>query len=118
MKKFFSPLTRVGDFLQRYVFNYLSPIIVIGAIIWHLFFTDINYLDICRNDEKIRSLQEEIADEKNQIEQLREEIRHSKSDASTIERIAREKHGMQQSHEDVYIAIPPPDTLNQIITRD
>ncbi len=118
MNKFLSSIRRVRNFLQRYFFNNLSPIIVIGAIIWHLCFTDINYLDICHNDEKIRSLQKEIANEKKKIEQLQEEIRHTKSDATTIERIAREKHGMQQAHEDVYITIPPPDTANNLNTRD
>ena len=114
-KPFFSRLSQAGDFIQKYILNFLSPTIVIVAIVWHLFFTEINYLDICRNDDKIRALQQEIDREEARIAELQKEIRNSKSDAATIDRIAREKHGMQRTHEDVYVTILPPDTLIQII---
>ena len=118
MKKILARLSQVGDFIQKYILNFLSPIIVIGAIVWHLFITDINYFDICRNDSRIRELQQEIDREETLIVQLQEEIRDSKSDAATIDRIAREKHGMQRTHEDVYVTILSPDTLTTIIPKD
>lgn len=117
MKKVITAVFSVGKVIVQGFFHYLSPIIVTGAVVWHLFLTDINYFDICRNDDKIRDLQHQIEHEKALISQLREEIRDSKSDAATIDRIAREKHGMQRTHEDVYVTILPPDTIDNI-TKD
>lgn len=91
--------------MQRYVIRYISPVLIVSFVIWHLFIARNNYIDICRNDNKIRELEKSIAQEEMQILQLKEEISNSESDTITINRIAREKHGMQQAHEDVYIVI-------------
>ena len=91
--------------MQRYVIRYISPVLIVSFVIWHLFIALNNYIDICRNDNKIRELEKSIAQEEMQILQLKEEISNSESDTITINRIAREKHGMQQAHEDVYVVI-------------
>lgn len=91
--------------MQRYVIRYISPVLIVSFVIWHLFIARNNYIDNCRNDNKIRELEKSIAQEEMQILQLKEEISNSESDTITINRIAREKHGMQQAHEDVYIVI-------------
>ncbi len=91
--------------MQRYVIRYISPVLIVSFVIWHLFIARNNYIDICRNDNKIRELEKSIAQEEMQILQLKEEISNSESDTITINRIAREKHGMQQAHEDVYVVI-------------
>ncbi|MBQ8565295.1 MAG: septum formation initiator family protein [Bacteroidaceae bacterium] len=96
---------KISDFMQRYVIRYISPVLIVSFVIWHLFIARNNYIDICRNDNKIRELEKSIAQEEMQILQLKEEISNSESDTITINRIAREKHGMQQAHEDVYIVI-------------
>lgn len=118
MKRVVSFFSTIGRFTQQHIIPLLSPAIVLFAIVWHLFFAEKNYFDVCRNDERIRELQQAIDQEKALIVQLEEEILDSKSDIATIDRIARERHGMQRSHEDVYVTILPLDTSAHSITKD
>lgn len=100
--------SEISDFLHKYIFRYFPAILIVSFVIWHLFIAPNNYLDICRNDNKIRELKKNITHEEMLIQQLKEEINNTESDAVTINRIAREKHGMQQAHEDVYIVVSEP----------
>lgn len=104
---------KIQSFLKKYILRYLSAILIVGFVVSYLFIVDNNYLDICKNDEKIRSLQQNIEQEKTAIEQLKNEIDNVKTDPSTIERIAREKYGMQQSHEDVFLVVSDTVKLNR-----
>lgn len=95
--------------ILKYIRQFLPAILIVGFVVWHLFVPQNNsYLDICNNDKRIRELKQEIAQEEAAIRQLQEEINNSESDAETIDRIAREKHGMQRAHEDVYIVTTVP----------
>lgn len=96
---------KIKEFGQKYIVKYISPVLIVSFVIWHLFIARNNYFDICRNDSKIRELEQNIAQEEQLITQLKEEISNSESDTITINRIAREKHGMQQPHEDIYIVV-------------
>lgn len=105
---------QVTGFLKQYIIPYTPAILIIAFVVWHLFGAENSYLDICENDRKIRALEQEIASEKETMEQLREDITNSNSDSLTIDRIAREKHGMQRAHEDVYILVDnTPDSISQ-----
>ena len=73
-----------------------------------------SYIDICENDAHIRALKQEIAKEEALIEQLQEEINNSESDIVTIDRIAREKHGMQLPYEDVYLIVESPADISTL----
>lgn len=103
-----SEKSNISNFLNRYIIRYIPALCIAGFIVWHLFLAPNNYFDICRNDEKIRELEKAIKHEEMLIQQLQEEINNTESDAVTINRIAREKHGMQQAHEDVYIVVTEP----------
>lgn len=94
-----------SKFLQKYIIRPLPAILIAVFVIWHLFIAENNYLSICRNESKIRELERNIAREEAMIQQLKEEISNTESDTVTIDRIAREKHGMQQAHEDVYLIV-------------
>lgn len=83
-------------------------LIVAGFVLWHLFMPNTGYIDICRNDAKIRNLEKEIGEEKAEISRLQEEIDNAEVDRNTIERVAREKFGMQRAHEDVYLVVEQP----------
>ncbi len=95
----------VWSFFRRYVLNYLSVIFIVIFVVSYLFIVDNNYMDICKNDEKIRALEKSIAEENKAIQELTESINNYQSDEATIERIAREKYGMQQPHEDVFVVV-------------
>lgn len=92
----------------NFVRNNLLALIIAGFVLWHLFMPDMSYIDICRNDAKIRSLEKEIEKENTEIARLQEEISNTESDINTIERLAREKLGMQRAHEDVYLVVDRP----------
>ena len=94
---------KISHFIKKIIVPYIPAVMIAGFVVWHLFFAQNNYFDICDNDRKIRLLEQEIAHEEALIKQLQEEIYSSESDAVTIDRIAREKHGMQRAHEDVYL---------------
>lgn len=96
---------KILPLLKKYIFRYLSAILIVGFVISYLFIIDNNYIDICKNDKKIRTLQQNINQEKSTIERLKKQIHDVKTDPATIERIAREKYGMQQPHEDVYLIV-------------
>ena len=97
---------------------YTPAILIVAFVVWHLFIARNNYIDICRNDAKIRELEKNIAQEEALIQQLKEDISNTESDTVTINRIAREKHGMQQAHEDVYIIVPAPNTQQTQTNQD
>lgn len=107
---------RIVDFIQRYIMRNIPAVMVVIFIVWHLFWGNDCYLNICKNDQKIRDLQEEIETEEALIEQLHKDISSSESDAATIERIARERHNMQQAHEDVYLIVTDNDTTQNTTT--
>ena len=93
-------------FIKQYILPYLPLSLIVAFLLSHLFILkDNSYIDICENDTLIRRLKQEIAQEETMIKQLQEEINNSESDMATIDRIAREKHGMQRPHEDVYIIV-------------
>ena len=94
---------KITSFLKKYILKYFSAILIVGFVVSYLFIIDNNYIDICNNDKKIRSLQQSIEQEKISIDRLKQEIYNVKTDPATIERIAREKYGMQRAHEDVYL---------------
>ena len=94
---------KISYFIKKIIVPYIPAAIIVGFVVWHLFFAQNDYFDICQNDRKIRELEQEIAHEEARIKQLQDEIYSSESDAVTIDRIARERHGMQRVHEDVYI---------------
>ena len=105
-------------FVKQHIMPYIPAILIVGFVVWHLFFLENNsYLDICQNDVRIRELKQEIAKEEALIEQLQEEINNSESDIVTIDRIAREKHGMQLPHEDVYIIVEAPVEVSPLTTN-
>lgn len=97
--------SKISNFIKKYIIRYIPAILIVVFVVWHLFIARNNYLDICRNDDKIRELEKNIAQEEILIQQLKKEISKAESDTITINRIAREKHGMQQDHEDVYIIV-------------
>ena len=106
-----SKLENIKICLQEYVFRDLPLIFIVGFVVWYLFFDENSYLDICDNDRRIRELEKNIAIEEQLIEELLDEISESESDVATIDRIAREKHGMQCAHEDVYIIVEHRDSV-------
>ena len=97
---------------------YTPAILIVAFVVWHLFIARNNYIDICRNDAKIRELEKNIAQEEALIQQLKEDISNTESDTVTINRIAREKHGLQQAHEDVYIIVPAPNSQQTQTNQD
>lgn len=105
-----SKIEHIKHILQHYVFRFLPAIFIVGFVLWFLFLDENSYLDICKNDRRIRELEKSIAHEEALIIELQEEISDSESDVATIDRIAREKHGMQCAHEDVYIIVEANDT--------
>ena len=108
-------LAALGRFIKQHIIPYIPAALIVGFVVWHLFFLKNNsYIDICENDAHIRALKEEIAREEALIEQLKEEIDNSESDVVTIDRIAREKHGMQLPYEDVYIVVDAPDNTPSV----
>ncbi len=92
----------------RFVKSYPMALIIAGFVIYHLFIADMSYIDICKNDIKIRNIEREIQQEKSQIARLQEEVNRAESDINAIERTAREKLGMQRQHEDVYLVVEQP----------
>ncbi len=103
-------LSNIWNFTKRYVFKNISAILIAGFVISYLFIVDNNYLDICENDRKIRTLQQNIEQEKESILSLQHELQQLHNNPEKIERIAREKYYMQQAHEDVYRVVTPSDT--------
>ena len=102
-------LAAVLHYIKLNIIPYIPAALIFGFVIWHLFILKNNsYIDICENDAHIRALKQEIAKEEALIEQLQEEINNSESDIVTIDRIAREKHGMQLPYEDVYLIVEFP----------
>ena len=102
-------LAKLQLFVKQYIIPYIPAALIAGFVLWHLFVLQNNsYIDICENDAHIRALKQEIAQEEALIKQLQEEINNSESDIVTIDRIAREKHGMQLPYEDVYVIVEAP----------
>lgn len=107
-------MVKILTLLKKYAIKHISAILIVGFVVSYLFIIDNNYIDICKNDAKIRTLQKNINQEKSTIKRLKEQIRDVKTDPATIERIAREKYGMQQPHEDVYLVVTDTsDTANK-----
>lgn len=89
-------------FIRKYVLAHISLLLIIGFTLAHLFLIDHNYIEIYKNDQRIRSLQHNIAKEKSQIQEYRHKLQEVENNPQTIERIAREKYNMQRTHEDVF----------------
>lgn len=107
-------LINISKKVLTFARNNMLLLIVVGFVLWHLFMPNMGYIEICRNDAQIRSLEKEIMEEKAEIARLQEEIDSAESDINTIERLAREKLGMQRAHEDVYLVVeqPSPNKTN------
>lgn len=99
MKKF---LSNIAGFIKKYVFTHISLLLIIGFTVAHLFFIDHSYIEIYKNNRRIRSLQSSIAKEKAQIQEYQNKLQEIENNPQTIERIAREKYNMQREHEDVF----------------
>ncbi len=99
MKKILSDIV---FFIKKYVLTHISLLLIIGFVLAHLFIIDHSYIEIYKNDRRIRTLQQNIAKEKLQIKEYSDKLQEIKNDPQTIERIAREKYNMQRGHEDVF----------------
>lgn len=103
---------QISSFVKRYITPFIPAFLIVGFVVLHMLpIGDKSYIDICNNDARIRGLKQQIENENRIIEQLKQEINHSETDSVTIDRIAREKHGMQRPHEDVYIVVNSPDSI-------
>lgn len=95
-------LLNVLHFVKKYVINHLSLWIITGFVVSHLFLIKHNYIEVCRNDERIRSLEHSIAREKAAIAAYKKALGEIENSPEAVERIARERYNMQRAHEDVY----------------
>ena len=59
--------------------------------------------DRIRNYHEIKRLKEEIAEYKQNTEEIEQSIEELRSNSKMMEKLAREKYGMKQDNEDVFV---------------
>ncbi|MCX4331286.1 MAG: septum formation initiator family protein [Muribaculaceae bacterium] len=87
--------------LKRYVS--LSLLVVMGFIVFVLFFNDNSVTRSYEYAAQIRELEREIAQYEDTLQHYQELNRRLDSDPQELERIVREHYHMQRPSEDVYI---------------
>ena len=108
-------LSDIASFIRKYVFTHISLLLIIGFTVAHLFLIDHNYMELYKNDRRIRALQNNIATEKSLIQEYRNKLQELRNDPQSIERIAREQYGMQRVHEDVFRVVTDTATTQETV---
>ena len=108
-------LSDIASFIRKYVFTHISLLLIIGFTVAHLFLIDHNYMELYKNDRRIRSLQNNIAKEKSLIQEYRNKLQELGNDPQSIKHIAREQYGMQRVHEDVFRVVTDTATTQETV---
>lgn len=96
---------RVQRFSKRWI--NLTFIIVMGFIVSLMFFGDNNFITSSELKKQIRTCQMEIKQNEDSAAVYEAKLRELNTDPQTLERIARENHGMKRPNEDVYVTDIP-----------
>lgn len=91
-----------GQWCSRYLMN-LNLIVVVGVLVYILFFTDNSVQDTYSYEQEGDRLARQVQAERDTLELYRDLNRRIASDRYTLEQVARERYHMQRPHEDVYI---------------
>ena len=92
---------RFYKWVRRYVS--LTLVIVVGIVVFVLFFNGNSAMQIYEHQKEIVRLKAEIKDNTDTLEHYRMLNSRLETDVETMERIVREQHHMQRPSEDVYL---------------
>lgn len=80
----------------------LPLVVFVAFMLVLLFFGDNNYLEINSYKEQINQLKSEIKANEDSAALYETKVRELNTDRATLERTAREKYGMKRANEEVY----------------
>jgi cell division protein FtsB len=97
-------MSKLTDFYKKYISGLNKYwIVTILFLSFTFLIGDSNLYNRYKNDEKIRSLQNEIEKYKKEIERDRKKIDELQTDKIGLEQFAREEYLMKKSDEDIFI---------------
>ncbi|WP_094745944.1 septum formation initiator family protein [Vaginella massiliensis] len=97
--------------------RFFNKYLIVGSIfiIWMIFFDQNSFLIHQQLDKEIKSLENDEDYYRKHLEAETEKLNNLKNNPSELERIAREKHFLKKSNEDIFIiqqeVIEKPDSL-------
>lgn len=93
---------------KSFVFKYkLHYLIAFGSfIVWMFFFDEKDYFTQQQRKKELATLETKIDNYKNQIADMRKQIKALDTDTSMLEKFAREKYFMKRDNEEVFIVNP------------
>jgi cell division protein DivIC len=74
-------------------------------MVWMLFFDEYNWIRIRRDSLKLEAMKKEKLYLQQKIETDKKNLKALKTDASELEKFAREKYLMKKENEDVFVII-------------
>ena len=95
-------ISRLNDIKSFFTQKRIIIIIISIFCIWILFFDQNSFLHRLEAKKEQKKLIESKIDLQNKIKETNEELKSLNND-EYIERVAREKHWMKKSNEDIYI---------------
>jgi cell division protein FtsB len=97
-------MSKLTDFYKKYISGLNKYwIVTILFLSFTFLIGDSNLINRYKNDEKIRSLQNEIDKYKKEIERDRKKINELQTDKIGLEQFAREEYLMKKPDEDIFI---------------
>jgi cell division protein DivIC len=79
--------------------------IILFFMVWMLFFDEYNWIRIRRDSLKLEAMKKEKLYLQQKIETDKKNLKALKTDASELEKFAREKYLMKKENEDVFVII-------------
>ncbi len=74
-------------------------------VVWMIFFDDASLLQHIRIDQEIDELKEDRDFYKNQLKEVKTELKKIQDDPKSIEKIARERFYMKKDKEDIFVVV-------------
>lgn len=95
--------------LRRQLKPILNFYVIVGvfAMVWMVFFDQNNVLDSLQRRSHIKQLEKDLAFYKSEKDQIQESRFMLESDASELERFARERYHMKKDNEDLFLIVDP-----------
>lgn len=92
----------LAQWCSRYLLN-LNLIVIVGVLVYILFFTENSIQATYRYEQEVADLQEAVATEKDSLAYYQTLNTQLTSDPYALEQVARERYHMQRPHEDIFI---------------
>lgn len=92
----------LSQWCARYLLN-LNLIVIVGILVYILFFTENSIQATYRYEKEVADLQEAVEAEKDSLAYYETLNTQLTSDPYALEQVARERYHMQRPHEDIFI---------------